>query len=862
MGLLNRALSTVKKEEKLGGGLLARAERYAGSAQSAESSAAAKTPPAAEEEEGGGSEAPSPAGAERSRGKGERRGLLKRALFLSGKKPARPGKKEEKEQAPEPPAIRETEAAGPVEEEIFIESTEDRAAPPEETAAIPLGEELSPVMDTVSMGDRAFMDDRVVSANLPSMENLSSAADLAPDEDLLPAEGAETKINLADEKGGGTATAGGQAAAGKPGDAPRSMSIDEVGDFLGSLDEEETPALEEAPKPEKGPAGKVGRRSGLLAKAEMFAEENAPAESIFSEKAPPAGKKRPAQKSLKEGKPAAPAPVLKAPKGQKPEAPAPVKKTLKGEKPGAAEREEKRLQLDKRGKEMGKAEAYETQAAPVRKAVQIDEKDFVGLIEYSLGMRDAFGVLEQFNGVIAREGHTSFLLRLLEAMARSGKGKTAHLFTRSKERYAFELSAPEAGKAGVVSKVTFKHDARFIEALRDAGSELLRYSPGKGGTKGERLKKDASGLGPLAPWTAVTFPVGGELVAFAVIGRQSKSSKIDGEGLVLLGRLAAPYVHKYLLLKEHRQELSLLDSGAKEKDAVLSLYAFFDRAEEMLPDQFLDELLQRTASVLSIDSAVVCVDWRTKGVYLPAASVGVPKKALAGYRLAGKDNEIQGIIESGRAGVPGDSDKRILRLSKEKEKWLQGFVVVPLRFNGETAGLLAVHGMKGAGKKLDGLSVERLSQAGRVLVPGLLFGRLAALSPYKVMDDLVTRELEKAKRGKYGLSIAVFTLEKAREAYKALGFGKYRTVVERLHKNIERRAGAGGIVREIDWHRVALLLRDDLGADAEDVIAGVRVDFAKGLKKAERELGMELTPVLTEYPKESKTPEEILCTLF
>jgi hypothetical protein len=750
---------------------------------------------------------------------------LKRALSLSGKKPARQGEKEENEQAPAPPAVRE--------EETFIESTE-------ETAAISLGEELSPVMDTVSMGDRAFMDDRVVSVSLPSMENLASAADLAPDEGPFPAEGAETKIQLADEKEGGREAPGGEAPAGKPGEAPRSMSVDEVGDFLGSLDEEETPAPEEAPKPEGGPAGKVGRRSGLLAKAEMFAEEKAPAESIFSEKAPPAAKKRPTQKSLKEGKPAAPAPV---------------KKTLKGEKPGAAE-------LDKRGKEPGRAEAYETQAAPVRKAVQIDEKDFVGLIEYSLGMRDAFGVLEQFNGVIAREGHTSFLLRLLEAMARSGKGKTAHLFTRAKERYAFELSAPEAGKAGVVSKVTFKHDARFIEALRDAGRELLRYSPGKGGTKGDRLKKDASGLGPLAPWTAVTFPVGGELVAFAVIGKQSKSSKIDGEGLVLLGRLAAPYVHKYLLLKEHRQELALLDSGAKEKDAVLSLYAFFDRAEEMLPDRFLDELLQRTASVLSIDSAVVCVDWRTKGVYLPAASVGVPKKALAGYRLAGKDSEIMGIIESGRAGVPGDSDKRISRLSKEKEKWLQGFIVVPLRFNGETAGLLAVHGMKGAGKKLDGLSVERLSQAGRVLVPGLLFGRLAALSPYKVMDDLVTRELEKAKRGKYGLSIAVFTLEKARDAYKALGFSKYRTVVERLHRNIERRAGAGGIVREIDWHRVALVLRDDLGADAEDVIAGVRVDFAKGLKKAERELGMELTPVLTEYPKESKTPEEILCTLF
>ena len=827
MGLLNRALSTVKKEEKLGGGLLARAERYAGPAQSAESSAAAKTPPAAEEEEaGGGAQAPSPAGAQRSRGKGERRGLLKRALSLSGKKPTRQGEKEENEQAPAPPAVQETEAEGSGEEETFIESTE-------ETATISLGEELSLVMDTVSMGDRAFIDDRVVSVSLPSMENLASAADFASDEGLSPAEKAETKIHLADEKGG-------EAPAGKPGDGPRSMSVDEVGDFLGSLDEEETPALEEAPKPEGGPAGKVGRRSGLLAKAEMFAEEKAPAESIFSEKAPPAAKKRPTQKSLKEGKPAAPAPV---------------KKTLKGEKPGAA-------QLDKRGKEPGRAEAYETQAAPVRKAVQIDEKDFVGLIEYSLGMRDAFGVLEQFNGVIAREGHTSFLLRLLEAMARSGKGKTAHLFTRAKERYAFELSAPEAGKAGVVSKVTFKHDARFIEALRDAGSELLRYSPGKGGTKGDRLKKDASGLGPLAPWTAVTFPVGGELVAFAVIGKQSKSSKIDGEGLVLLGRLAAPYVHKYLLLKEHRQELALLDSGAKEKDAVLSLYAFFDRAEEMLPDRFLDELLQRTASVLSIDSAVVCVDWRTKGVYLPAASVGVPKKALVGYRLAGKDSEIRGIIESGRAGVPGDSDKRISRLSKEKEKWLQGFIVVPLRFNGETAGLLAVHGMKGAGKKLDGLSVERLSQAGRVLVPGLLFGRLAALSPYKVMDDLVTRELEKAKRGKYGLSIAVFTLEKAREAYKALGFGKYRAVVERLHRNIERRAGAGGIVREIDWYRVALVLRDDLGADAEDVIAGVRVDFAKGLKKAERELGMELTPVLTEYPKESKTPEEILCTLF
>jgi hypothetical protein len=108
----------------------------------------------------------------------------------------------------------------------------------------------------------------------------------------------------------------------------------------------------------------------------------------------------------------------------------------------------------------------------------------------------------------------------------------------------------------------------------------------------------------------------------------------------------------------------------------------------------------------------------------------------------------------------------------------------------------------------------------------------------------------------------VFTIENAKRACGELGFSKYWGVVERLRRLIENAAGEKGVVKDVDWNRLSLFLREHGDNEVDDVIARVRSGFSVGLRKNERESGISLATLMTRYPKDSKSIEDILFSVM
>jgi hypothetical protein len=906
------------KVEESGEGLLSRAGRYApepGGAEAGESpEGKTKTPRTGDvEKETERAFAALPSKPEES-GRRERKGLLRRALTVSEEQPKskrqsrRERRRAEKEASeaysagasadeivPETPAVEGVSHAAAEEpalgsalhaaaEETIPEVTFEKEASME----IPV-EETSPVEATALEG-LSFDETTLAGSAVPSgPPDMGYAVPELPDTGLpapgLPDTGLsvemtetlepQTAVQEEEAPVAGDFSAG--LSAGLPGEAQEEPAVDLTSEFPAELDfgDEAVSASEAAVK---RPASK--RIKGLLAMASLFAEKERTGKGK-ARRARPAAKQAVATKTGGARK-ALGTPIEKGPAAE-------AKLPSKAEK-GRFARSEGPAAPYEEGVSEEEVFALEGEAAiPETVEMRGDEravevKEFARSLESYLSRRDALSALELFNASVAREGHTSFILRILETMTNLGKGKSGLLFTPSGDRYAVELRVPPHEQRTKVKNMSFKQDSRFIQALKESGRGFFR----NGGRKGESLKKETSRLGSLSPWVAVPFLVGNELVAFVVIGKRPDRPKTDEGAVALLARLSAPYIDKYLLLKEHRSALSSLEKELRERDSLYSLYSAFENPGEKLelPERCVRALIEGISASLGIGSAAVLADWKPKtasggraqgiGSYVPVASVGVPEKALSRFKVSTKDREIRAIVEAGRPSVPKDASKRMETLSKfaspetggrsgesgAASKWPRSYAAVPLLFNGDSLGLLVVFEMKGAGKTLTQEAAERLRRAARVLVPALLYGRLHGTSPFDMMRGLISSKLEEAKRSDTPLAVAVFIVENAKRACGEMGFSKYWVVVERLRKLIETSAGEEGIVKDVDWNRLTLFFREHGKNEVDDVVARVRTSFSGGLRKNERESGISLATLMTRYPKESKSVEEILVSVM
>jgi hypothetical protein len=222
----------------------------------------------------------------------------------------------------------------------------------------------------------------------------------------------------------------------------------------------------------------------------------------------------------------------------------------------------------------------------------------------------------------------------------------------------------------------------------------------------------------------------------------------------------------------------------------------------------------------------------------------------SGGRSGARGGERPGERPGGRPGETGSASK-----------WPRCFIIAPVLFNGANLGLLAVHDMKGVGKILARDTAERIRQASRALVPALLYGKLHGTSPFGVARELVAGQMDEAKKSGRQLAVASFTLENAKQACGELGFDKYWGIVERLRRLLESAAGERGVVKEADWNRLFLFLRERGDNEVDELIARVRTAFSGGFKKSERESGIALATLITRYPRDSKSVEDILLSV-
>jgi hypothetical protein len=871
-------MADVKKEEERGEGLLSRAGRYArepGGSEAAGSPEGETKTPRTEDVEKETERVfvappPQPGGGPQPErvGRRERKGLLRRALAVSEEQPvsrrlSRRERRMAEKAASEAGAARAFEAV--VEEPIqdaTIGETAFVETPLEETPFV----EKTPV-EKLSFGEEVF-----AGSGEPSEVAMGMPQTAEPE--IFPAQtlGQEGEGPVAGEIPAEPSVVLTSELQAEP-------SVDLTSEFPAELDfGEEVAAASEAAVAESAPK----RKGGLLAMASLFAEKE-----VTGDKA--AGRARQAVR------PSAPGVEKTGAARKAPRAPAAKATTAEMKRPSrAAKAQISRLEeqaAPPRGAAPeeavfgveGEAALPETAGMPGA-GLSAELKDFARFLESCLSKRDALSALDLFNESVAREGYTSFILRILETMTSLGKGKSGLLIVHSKDRYVAELRVPPLEKQAKLKNVSFRQESRFIQALKESGRGIFR----PGGRTGDLLKKETSALGSLSPWVAVPLAVGNELVAFVVIGRQPDRPKTDEEAVALLARLSAPYVNKYLLLKEHRFALSSLEKELKERDSLYALYSAFESPREKLelPERCVRALIEGVSANLGIVSAVVLADWKPKtaagssaqgiGSYFPVASIGVPERALARYRVSTKDREILAIVETGRPSVPKDAPKRKQALSRyassktggspgdagAASRWPKSYVVAPLLFNGDSLGFLVVHEMKGVKKTLTGEAAERLRQASRVLVPALLYGKLHSMSPFDAMRGLISSRVEEAKRNDVPLAVAVFTIENAKRACGELGFGKYWGVVERLRRLIENAAGEKGVVKDIDWNRLALFFREHGENEMDDVIAQVRTGFSGGLRKNERESGISLATLMTRYPKDSKSAEDILFSIM
>jgi len=468
---------------------------------------------------------------------------------------------------------------------------------------------------------------------------------------------------------------------------------------------------------------------------------------------------------------------------------------------------------------------------------------------------DVLELTQLFSRAIA-EGYEPLMQQVLEAAVHAGGGKKGVIFTAQKSSFVPEcIYGIEWGKKGRKPSparqlgIRFKKKSAFVEYLVRQGTSVVRGAD----IKDDRVMPDLMLLSEFEPCTLLPLVTGGRLSGIIVIGNHSKRPKQDKEGLLLLARIFSIHLYTFVLERSLQKTIEEYSGKNRELTSLLSLYDFagFKGID-------LDEVLKNIAEMFDIESAVLAGGWDSRGPVRVYAGFGLSEKGLRHYRVSKTDRDLKAVIKSGTPGVLPNAGKLLEKLPEEDRKRANTCAAVPVVFNGETLALLFVHRMKGVTARISGKSGLVLKNVANTLVPFLLYVRITELEPFEVLEALLKREAQRAKKKKGILNIVAFKIKNYRAIIKSSGFRQYRNLLHQFNSLIKKSVGKGDIVQTVALNKVILLLIRKEQEQVGEVMKKVKSATNVLLDKKKAGIALSYSPLRTSYPNESKSIPEIL----
>jgi hypothetical protein len=493
----------------------------------------------------------------------------------------------------------------------------------------------------------------------------------------------------------------------------------------------------------------------------------------------------------------------------------------------------------------GMAERKE-QAEPVSES---EIKTFGDLCEQAVSDSDTMRLLELFDDVIRSEGYNSFFREISGVCKKLARGKSVILYLGSGAKYSVEYFDPESSEVRKCAKKTFRIQSKLIDVLK-ASPRGIRSSS----LKDDAVKKETASFEKVEPWMIIPLGSGERQSGFFLVGNQPKRPRIHTDGLVMLAYLTAKIVDRYTDEKNHTRELGRLEKENASLEKLLILSSLLDAVRGGIKEAF--KLLCES---LGIETAALLTGWSDRGKMKVIESIGLSEKILRSYTLSKSDREIKKVVESGEPALLKDTEKRLARISKQKQEQLKTFILVPLRFGESVEGILTVHRMKKAGKKLPKEVKASLAYGAKNLVPFILQQENAGAQPFNLIEDFVNKCIELARKKRGALHFLLFVLDTSKNM-KAEENGKvYFDLVQKIHELIKKEGDADGmLLKRVDLKKLLFVMNDTTDVEADEFIKKIRHEFGKILTRKKREGQFMLTSLICRYPQDTRDPHEIL----
>ncbi len=499
------------------------------------------------------------------------------------------------------------------------------------------------------------------------------------------------------------------------------------------------------------------------------------------------------------------------------------------------------------------AAAEKEQEEPVSER---EEKTFAVLCEQAVAEADSVRILELFEDVVRSEGYTSFFSEVSGVFKGLARGNSVILYIRSDAKYKAEYFGPESSEVKKCAKKTFRIQSKLIDMLKEKTQGIRSFS-----LKDDAVLKEASSFGQLDPWMLIPLGFGERQHGFVVVGNQPKRPRIDTDGLIMLSHLTAQIVVRYSEEKNHAKELRRLEKESTAQENLLRLSVLLDTVQGGIKEAF-----KVLCESLGIEAAVFLKGWSERGKMSVVESLGIPERVLRSYTLSKSDREIKRVVENGEPALLKDAEKRLAKLSKQKDEQLKTFIVVPIRFGEAVLGILTVHRMKGAGKTLPKGVRTSLAHGVKNLIPFILQGENAGVQPFNLVNEFLRERIDRARERRGSLHFIVFLLhmdknQKTHETKEDRAF--FFDLVQKTHELIKKMGDPSGILtKRVDLNK-SLFVPDDMNdVEADEVIKKIRREFGKILYRKKKENRFTLTSLIIRYPQDTRDPHEILERIY
>jgi hypothetical protein len=503
-------------------------------------------------------------------------------------------------------------------------------------------------------------------------------------------------------------------------------------------------------------------------------------------------------------------------------------------------------------------EATVQEGEPDEKTVEIPPTPVPPLVEQCLTEGYTQRVISLLNDICGQDGYLTLCETVAETMARLGKGKTCMLFLYKRGRYTVEGIYPEDSMDKKTSKVGFGKSSRLIKALESNTGQSVRSVS----IKDEAIIKEIKKLDNILPWTAYPLPSADGITGFIIVGGQSKRPRVDNKVTGLFIHLAGIYLSSYVQKRESLKELEKLKVEKAEKETVIDMYNSADRLLGTGRDTVLKEAMSDLYTSLEIESAALVTGWGSPGKLLVEDSIGIPKNILGKYRVSKTDKKIKTVIETREPAVLSDAAKRLTKLSKKNDEQLKTFIVAPVLFCDEMLGILNIHRMKGAGKKLTKNVKSKIQHGTLSIAPFILYNKLMNANPWNILESFLSGETAKSKRTRKPLNLVMFTMENGKKVLDTQGFSRYWGFAEKLHRIIDKNIQEKGVFRVVDWNKTVLSLREIEKSETNAMVKQIKKEFNESFKGTKKERIINITSSATVFPDVSKDMAALLAAIF